>query len=116
MIERWIAAGARTLRDEPESLPPGIDITPEERAYWAFQPIRRPDPPTVVAEDRTRVRTPIDAFLLAKLRERGSSFAPEADRLTLLRRAAFDLTGLAALARAGRRLPRRSARPMPTSG
>ena len=45
VIERWIAAGARTGRDEPESLPPGIDITPEERAYWAFQPIRRPDPP-----------------------------------------------------------------------
>ncbi len=41
VIERWIAGGAVTLREEPDSLPPGIDITPEERAFWAFQPIRR---------------------------------------------------------------------------
>jgi hypothetical protein len=94
IIERWIAQGARTFRHEPESLPPGIDITPEERAFWAFQPIQRPAPPAVGPEDRARIRTPIDAFLLAALRRRGSSFAPEADRLTLVRRAAFDLTGL----------------------
>src|SRR5262249_58942618 len=91
---RWIAAGARTLRDEPESLPPGIDITPEERAFWAFQPIRRPEPPVVVVRPSDRARTPIDAFLLAKLHQRGLSFAPDADKLTLARRAAFDLTGL----------------------
>ena len=42
VIERWIAGGAATLRAEPERLSPGIDITPEERAFWAFQPIRRP--------------------------------------------------------------------------
>jgi hypothetical protein len=92
VLSRWIAAGARTLREEPESLPPGIDITPEERAFWAFQPIRRPEPPAVRREDRAR--TSIDAFLLAKLRPCGLSFAPDADRLTLARRAAFDLTGL----------------------
>ncbi len=73
-IERWIAEGAPTLRDEPESLPPGIDITPEERAFWAFQPVPRREPPDFGPEDR--VRTPIDAFLLARLRERGLSFAP----------------------------------------
>ena len=79
-------------RPEPERLPPGVDITPEERAHWAFQPVRRPDPPPFRGEDR--VRTPIDAFVLARLRERGFSFAPEADRRTLIRRASFDLTGL----------------------
>ena len=94
VIARWISAGAPTLRAEPESLPPGIDITPEERAFWAFQPIRRTNPPEVASKDRERARTPIDAFLLAKLRARGASFAPEADRLTLLRRASFDLIGL----------------------
>jgi hypothetical protein len=94
VIERWISQGARTLRDEPESLSPGIDITPEDRAFWAFQPIRRTEPPSVAPADRPQVRTPIDAFLLAELRRHGSSFSPEADRITLLRRAAFDLTGL----------------------
>jgi hypothetical protein len=92
VVARWIAAGAPTRRDEPEKLPPGIDITPEERAYWFFQPLRPVEPPAAGAAER--VRTPIDAFLLAKLREKGLTFSPEADRLTLLRRASFDLTGL----------------------
>ncbi len=49
VIEKWIAAGAPTgAREEPESLPQGIDITPEDRAFWAFQPLRRPDPPLTV--------------------------------------------------------------------
>jgi Protein of unknown function (DUF1549)/Protein of unknown function (DUF1553)/Planctomycete cytochrome C len=92
LIERWIAGGALARRNEPERLDPGIGMTPEERAYWAFQPIRRPAPPTFEPNDR--VRTPIDAFVRAKLRERGLSFAPDADKRTLIRRAAFDLTGL----------------------
>ncbi len=92
IIERWIAEGALTLRDEPEELPPGIDITPEERAFWAFQPIDRPEPPSFAPEDR--IRTAIDAFVLAKLREHGLSFAEDADRLTLIRRASIDLSGL----------------------
>ncbi|QEH38140.1 Planctomycete cytochrome C [Aquisphaera giovannonii] len=92
VLERWIAAGAPAARAEPESLPPGIDITPEERAFWAFQPIRRPEPPPSGPKDR--VRTPIDAFVLARLRDRGLEFAPDADRRTLIRRLHADLTGL----------------------
>ncbi len=42
----------------------------------------------------SQIRTPVDAFILDKLQERGLSFAPEADKLTLLRRASFDLLGL----------------------
>src|SRR5262249_58545041 len=41
-----------------------------------------------------RVRNPIDAFILQRLEHKGLSLSPEADRLTLLRRATFDLTGL----------------------
>jgi hypothetical protein len=104
-IESWITAGALALRNEPESLPPGIDITPEERAFWSFQPIRRPGPPPLAntvsntgqlaqAPEADLVRSPIDAFMLARLREKGLRFAPDAERLTLVRRVAFDLTGL----------------------
>jgi len=41
-----------------------------------------------------RVRNPIDAFLLGKLEEKGLTFAPEADKTTLLRRVTYDLAGL----------------------
>lgn len=92
VIERWIAEGATATRDEPEQLSPGIDITPEERAYWFFQPLSQPEPPSTLPADR--VRTPIDAFVVAKLREQGLAFAPDADKRTLLLRAALDLTGL----------------------
>ena len=92
IIQRWIASGAVAGRDEPLTLEPGIGITSEERAYWAFQPIRRPEPPVVKAADR--VRNPVDAFVLAKLEGSGLSINGDADRLTLLKRAFFDLIGL----------------------
>jgi hypothetical protein len=93
VIEKWIAGGAPTLRDEPATLPPGLGITAEERAYWFYQPLRRPAVPEV-RNPKHEIRNPIDAFVLAKLRERGLDFNPEADRATLVRRATFDLTGL----------------------
>jgi len=94
VVERWIAAGAPTLRDEPESIPPGIPITPEDRAGWAYQPIDKPQPPTLAPAETAHARTPIDAFVAAKLRERGLEMSPDADRRTLIRRASFDLVGL----------------------
>jgi hypothetical protein len=92
VIEQWLAQGAVALRPEPEKLPPGHDITPEERAYWFYQPLGRPEAPRFTAADR--VRTPIDAFVLGKLRSKGLAFNPDAEPLTLLRRASLDLTGL----------------------
>jgi hypothetical protein len=59
---------------------------------WAYRTPLRPAVPRV--KDLTRVRNPIDAFIAARLEAKGLSPAPEADRLTLIRRATFDLTGL----------------------
>ena len=57
--------------------------------HWAYQPLARPTPP-----QGPGVQSPVDAFLLAKLSERHLSFAPPADRRTLLRRVYYDLIGL----------------------
>ena len=91
-IERWIADGAKTARPEPAELPTGPLVTDEERAYWAFQPIVRSAVP--VAEEAARVRTPVDAFLHAKRQPLGLGFAPDADRVTCIRRVWLDLLGL----------------------
>jgi hypothetical protein len=89
LIGQWIDQGAQTLKPEPETV---SVISEAERNFWSFQPIRAPAVPTVA--DTDLVRTPIDAFLLAKLTEQGQSFSPEADRATLCRRLYFDLIGL----------------------
>lgn len=63
-----------------------------DRNYWAFETLARPATPQVSAGHW--VRTPIDAFILNRLEERGIVPAREADRRTLIRRAYFDLWGL----------------------
>src|SRR5256885_12339589 len=58
----------------------------------ASQPCGRPAPPAV--RQAERARTAIDVFLLSRLEAKGISFSPDADRLTLARRAYLDLWGL----------------------
>ncbi len=91
VLERWINLGAPTARPEPEQAPDFV-ITEEERAFWAFQPVATHTPPAV--RDASRVRTPVDRFILARLEAEGLAFAPDASPASLLRRLAFDLTGL----------------------
>jgi Protein of unknown function (DUF1553)/Protein of unknown function (DUF1549) len=67
-------------------------IKAEDRAHWAFQPIKRPPVPEV--QNTTWVRNPIDAFVRAKLEEQGISPAPQAEAQALLRRLYLDVTGL----------------------
>jgi len=64
----------------------------DEPKHWAFRPLSRPEPPAVV--DPGRARTPVHRFLLARVDAARLSFAPEADRATLIRRASLDLVGL----------------------
>lgn len=107
VLARWIQAGAPTTRPEPESIPPGLGVTPEERAFWAFQPIQRIDVPALSGFPADqRIRTPIDAILMQSTTGAGpghsgeadsqpaGGFAPDADRRVLILRAWFDLLGL----------------------
>lgn len=94
IVEQWIAAGAPTARPEPESIGPGLGITPEERSFWSFQPIVRPHVPKLDSfAPEARVRTPVDA-LIRMVMPSGAEFAPDASRPVLIKRAFFDLTGL----------------------
>ena len=62
------------------------------KKHWAFQPPVKPAIPAV--SKRAWVRTPVDAFILARLDKENLHPSPEADRITLLRRLSLDLTGL----------------------
>lgn len=91
LIEQWIAAGALTAKDEPADVASISDITDEEKAFWSFQPLRRPAIPEVPLN---RVRNPVDSFVVQKLMSRRLSVSQDAERRTLLRRITFDLHGL----------------------
>ena len=71
------------------------DVQPESKTasdYWAYRPLKRPQVPSVQASDW--VSNPIDAFILAKLEAHGLTPAAPANKLTLIRRVYYDLTGL----------------------
>ena len=74
LLRRWVAEGAKY---EP---------------HWSFIAPTRVALPAV--NDARWARNPIDRFILARLEAAGLEPAPEADRETLLRRVALDLTGL----------------------
>ncbi|MEC9092109.1 MAG: PSD1 and planctomycete cytochrome C domain-containing protein, partial [Planctomycetota bacterium] len=60
--------------------------------HWAFQPVKRPALPKV--RDEAWIQNPIDHFVLAQLEQKQLSPAPRADKVSLIRRAYYDLVGL----------------------
>ncbi len=101
---------ARIQSDDPDDLMPPAEshkqITPAQKEllrrwieqgapyqkHWSFEPpVATPPPPTPPG---TPVRNPIDRFIAHRLAAEGLAFSPEAPRETLIRRIAFDLTGL----------------------
>lgn len=98
VIARWIDQGAAAGPEPAGEVKPGdFLMTAAERSHWAFQPIQKTKLPVVARlsqEVKTSNVNPVDAFVARKLSQHGLWFSEEADRLTLIRRAAFDLTGL----------------------
>jgi hypothetical protein len=74
LIRRWIEEGAKWA------------------THWAYVPPRRPPLPQIKQAKWTR--NAIDYFIAARLEREGMSPSPPADKITLLRRVTFDLTGL----------------------
>lgn len=75
LLQRWIAEGAAYEQ------------------HWAFMPPKRPTVPEL-PNPKPETRNAIDKFVVARLGKEGLTLSPEADRYTLARRAALDLTGL----------------------
>ena len=67
-------------------------ITPEQRAFWSFSPVRNYAPPKV--KNGGWATSPIDNFVLAALEKKNLAPNKMADRRTLIRRATYDLHGL----------------------
>lgn len=63
-----------------------------EREHWAYRPVVCPEPPEV--GDPAWIRNPVDRFILAEMEALDFEPGPEADRISLIRRLTFDLTGL----------------------
>ena len=63
------------------------------RPHWAFEAPSRPPVPHL-NNNAAWAKNPIDNFILAKLEKEGLQPSPEADKATLIRRVALDLTGL----------------------
>lgn len=74
LLRRWIDEGAKW------------------ETHWAYVPPKRPEPPEVA--DTNWPRNAIDRFILARLGREGLKPSPPADKISLLRRASLDLTGL----------------------
>ncbi len=83
-IQKWINEGA--------AWPDEYSVDAEVKKHWAFlPPVKAPLP---AVSNGAWARSPIDRFVLARLDKESLKPSAEADRVTLLRRAHLDLTGL----------------------
>jgi hypothetical protein len=90
-FEHWVKMGAPDPRSEKSSAKYGPDAE-KARSHPFFNPVKPVPVPAVTRQDW--VKTPVDAFVLAKLEANAMQPSPPADKRTLIRRATFDLLGL----------------------
>jgi len=93
LIRRWISAGAPDPRTTATRAATGQQIDwKQARTHWAFQPLARPDQPTV--QNTAWPRNAVDRFVLARLEKRRLQPVSPASRHSLIRRLTLDLTGV----------------------
>jgi hypothetical protein len=85
----WLACAALARAEEPYGR---FQFDEADRDHWSFVPVKRPAVPAV--QDAAWIKSPIDAFVLARLEDEGLAPNPPADRATLLRRVYLDLIGV----------------------
>ncbi len=83
-LKAWIERGAKWPED-------GSAVNPAD--WWSFKPVKRPALPAIL-NPKSKIQNPVDAFIRAKLSDKGLSPTGPADERTLIRRVYFDLIGL----------------------
>ncbi len=98
-ITKWLEMGAPWTPEDADLLVEVHDpmagvteVNEKTKAHWSYKPMERVDPPQVA--DPAWAANPVDAFIHAKLEEKGLHPVGEASRAALLRRLSYDLTGL----------------------
>jgi mono/diheme cytochrome c family protein len=94
LLTKWVQDGLPWSADgltQPNT-PKHSEGVVNDKDYWAYQPLKRPAVPAV--KNVNWVKTPVDAFILAKLEAKGLSPVGQASKTVLVRRAYYDLTGL----------------------
>jgi Protein of unknown function (DUF1553)/Protein of unknown function (DUF1549)/Planctomycete cytochrome C len=88
-IEEWIDKGARWPKE--------VVLREKSKAdgnFWSLRPVRKEVPPVVREAPVGWGKNPVDAFILAKLQEKGLRPNPISAPRDFIRRATYDLTGL----------------------
>jgi mono/diheme cytochrome c family protein len=93
ILKEWIQRGVPgpAINNAMKARPAGT-ITTDEKAYWAFQPVKRVEPPIV--SDAVWGKNPLDRFIRDRLEKEGLQPSPVAEPHALIRRLYFDLVGL----------------------
>lgn len=82
LLKRWIRGGTIGLKRDGEE---------GDADHWAFQKLSPVRPPAIEGQNQT---SPLDAFIEARLEQKGLRLSQQADRATLIRRVSLDVTGL----------------------
>ncbi|WP_147274162.1 PSD1 and planctomycete cytochrome C domain-containing protein [Bremerella cremea] len=93
-LEQWVNSGAAWPIEDEANTPKKqvFDLAQRQSEHWAWQPVRRPEIPSV--QEEAWAKDPLDYFILAKLEAASLTPNQPAERTTLLRRVYFDLIGL----------------------
>lgn len=97
VIAKWVEQGlpmpADLLGEESAAAhPKKKEFTAEQKAYWAYQPVKRPEVPS--SKFQVPGGNPIDGFIGKKLEDKKLTPVSAASKAVLIRRAYYDLTGL----------------------
>lgn len=98
LLKRWVEMGAPydpalEIAGHASEGKKTKGLSAEDRAYWAFQPVRMDAEPPKVS-DAAWAKHPIDAFVHAGLEKAALRPSELASREVLVRRLCYDLTGL----------------------